>query len=293
MTVMPVSKLDDMPEDFTLDQLKAGLTPQEFEAIQADAEIALPDPTAEPAPATPEANAQPAPAPAPAAPPPPAPVIPDTTEAVAKIAKADADLTAIAERYDAGELTRAEMLEQQKAIIAEQARAQVLIDQAAQVQQQVAQTAQQQWFNSLEAMKKVPGNEVLWAQEHVGGWDAALKAVSGNPAYQNLPFERQQELARDFYAADYKARTGQELPLPAKQTAQTAKAEPGIPDKPRTDPRDPPVQTLSGMNGDGFAAVTDGTFAAIDAMTLRDPLRAEQMLAALTPEQRERFFESA
>lgn len=286
MTTMPASKLDDFPEDFTLEDLKKGLTPQELEAIQADTEIALPDPDAAP---PQQAKAEPEPAPVATPEPAPAPkiVVPDTAEATAKVAKADEDLASIAERYDAGELTRAEMLEAQKAIIAEQAKAQLVIEQAAQAEQQIAKTVEEQWFAAGAAFKAA-GNEVLWSADHLKGWDQALRTVSGTAAYQDLPMERMYELARDFYAADYKARTGQTLPISGGTKPAAAQ-----PSTPRTDPRDPPVQTLAGINGDATDMVTDGTFASIDKMMDVDPIRAEQMIAALPKAQQEKYFASA
>lgn len=290
MNALANTKLDDFPEDFTLEDLKRGLTPQEVEAIQADPEVALADP-ANPAPAAAEAApapaAQPAPAPQPEA---PKIVVPDTTAALAVIAKADADLAAATERYDAGEITRAELLEATKAIVAEQAKAQVVVEQAQQAVQQIQQTVEQQWFAAGDAFKAVPGNEVLWSPEHIKGWDQALRTVSGTPDYQNLPMNRQYELAKDFYAADYKARTGQALPISGSSAPPAPAGTPGVPDKARTDPRDPPVQTLGGINGDATSMVTDGTFAAIDRMMDENPIKAEAMIAALTPSQQEQFF---
>lgn len=288
MNALANTKLDDFPEDFTLEDLKRGLTPQEVEAIQADPEVALADPSATPAPAAAEATPAPAAQPAQVQPEPPKIVVPDTTEAAAKIEKADADLAAVAERYDAGELTKAEMIEAQKAIIAEQAKAQMVIEQAQQATQQIQQTVEQQWYATGNAFKAA-GNEILWSPEHIRGWDQALRTVSGTPDYQNLPMDRQYELARDFYAADYKARTGQALPVTAKTPAPAANPD-APPTAPRTDPRDPPVQTLGGINGDATSMVTDGTFAAIDRMMDEDPIKAEAMIAALTPNQREAFF---
>ena len=110
---------DNVPEDFTLESLKASsLTEAEVNALMGG-DDPLTDSAPEPEPATPPAEAVP---PVVQAPPPPVveapkPVqIPDTAQAEAIIAKVDADLEALTAKYDEGELTRVEFLEQQRAL---------------------------------------------------------------------------------------------------------------------------------------------------------------------------------
>lgn len=278
---------DNVPEDFTLESLKASsLTEAEVNALMGGD-----DPLTDSAP-EPEAEAPPAAAVPPVvqAPPPvveaPKPVqIPDTTQAEATIAKVDADLEALTAKYDEGELTRAEFLEQQRVLAQKGAAAQVQIETA----QQIANTHAEQrkaTFATLLDQYKAQGNDLLWSPEHINGWDAALRAVTGNQAYVNLPLDRQIQLAHDMYAANHKAVTGQAIP-----GSKTAQAEPDAqaPGR-RTDPRPEPVQTLAGFNGDSNAAMDDGTFAAIDRRMMTDPLGAEKMLMRLPQDQQDAFL---
>lgn len=278
------SPADNVPEDFTLDSLKASsFTEAELEALTGGD-----DPLTDAAPVA-EAEAE-VEAPAAVTPPvvqaPPPVQIPDTTQAEATIAKVDADLEALTAKYDEGELTRAEFLEQQRVLAQQGAAAQVQIETAQRI---ITDAANQRraTFATLLDQYKAQGNELLWSPEHVNGWDQALQAVTGNRAYMNLPLDRQIQLAHDMYAANVKAITGQAIP--GSKAAAAAAAQDPAPGR-RTDPRPDPVQTLGGFNGDTNASMDDGTFAAIDRKMMVDPIAAEKMLQRLPADQQEEYL---
>ena len=290
---------DNIPEEFTLESLNASLTEDEMAALMggddpimantaaadADAAAAL---AAEQAAATATAQADAAAkAAVDAAAAQPKVNIPDTTAAEQTIAKIDDDLAALATKYDAGDLTQAEWLAQQKVLIQQQAQAQVQIEQAQQVISNQIDQRRQSFYSTLETYKAE--NALLWAPEHLQGWDAALKAVTGNQAYRDLPASRQIELAHGMYAANVKAITGNAIAGPKTAAPKPAEEEGG----PRKDARPDPVQTLGGFNTDANASIEDGTFAAIDKMAAKDPLAAEQMLARLPADVQKDYLERA
>lgn len=291
---------DNIPEEFTLDSLNASLTEDEMAALMggddpimgntaaadAEAAAALAAEQAAAAAATAQADAA-AKAAADAAQAQPKVQIPDTTAAEQTIAKIDDDLAALATKYDAGDLTQAEWLAQQKVLIQQQAQAQVQIEQAQQVITNHVEQRRQAFYSTLETYKVE--NALLWSPEHLQGWDAALKAVTGNQAYRDLSAARQIELAHDMYAANVKAITGNSIAGPKTATPKPAEEEGG----PRKDARPDPVQTLGGFNTDANASIEDGTFAAIDKMTEKDPLAAEQMLARLPADVQKEYLERA
>jgi|GEM_PF-2249392 len=285
---------DHIPEEFTLETLSASLTEAEISALNEGDDPILPvapsaaeleaAALAEQQAATEAANAAAA-AQAQAQQKTDAVEIPDTTDAERVIAEADAKLEELQGKFDDGDLTHSEWVAQQRAIIQAQARAQIVIDRAQEVISQTVTQKRQTFYSTLDAFK-ANGNEFLWSQEHLNGWDLALKAVTGNQAYAGLDAARQIDLARDLYAANYKAINGKGLP-----GAKAKAADDGDGPGPRTDPRPEPVQTLAGFNTDSNASIEDGTFAAIDKMMGKDPIEAEKMLNRLTSDQRTAFLE--
>jgi hypothetical protein len=293
------SPRDHIPEDFSLDEMKAHLSEAELAALSEgddpvftvaeDGNMAvvdqIPDDTAA-AEAAAVQNAAAAQAQAPAAAPAPEvklQPVPDTSAATAAIQALDDQLNTLAERYDMGEIDRAEMLAEQKRIAAEQARAQFAIEQANQVIVQNAQATQKTWFDTLENWRAQNGADALWNEQNVAMWDATLKQVNGNSGYLQLSHERRIELAYDLFNANLKAQTGQTLQLTPKPAAKSTQGAP------RTDERDAP-QTLAGYNADTTATISDGTFAAIDRMMATDPIAAERMLARLPADQQEAYL---
>lgn len=291
---------DHIPETFTVESLRAGgMTEQEIQTMSEgdDPMVVLEDAAAaDDAPATipgvigtvqPQA-AQPA-APVQAAPvqveePKPS-QLPDTSAAEAEIKRIQDAMDAAAEAYDDGALTRVEFLAQQKEMATKLAQAQLPLIQANQVQQEDQVKVAEHWQSRLAAYKDTAPD--LWSDTHIKGWDAKLRAVTGDPGNGEMTRDQQIALAHRLYAAEYEARTGQALPVgaaPAAKKAETPKLEV------RTDARPDPVSTLGGYTSDTSADVQDATFAAIDRIILKDPLQAEQMLAKLSVEDRERYL---
>jgi hypothetical protein len=279
---------DHIPEDFTLESLSSSLTEGEIAALN-DGEDPILTPEVDPAEAEAAALAdqQQADAAARAAQQQQAPApqqMPDTTAAEAIIAKTTADIDALEDRFDAGELSLPEKKEAMRALIAQQAQAQAQLERASEIAQQNVQSARAQFYSALDQFKaKAP---FLWSDEHLGGWDAALKTVTGSPAYVQLSMEQKINLAHDMYAANYKAMSGgKAIPAIAGGKAQDGSA----PKEKRTDERDP-VQTLGDFNTDSNASIEDGTFAVIDRKMGEDPIAAEKMFNRLTPDQQQAYL---
>lgn len=295
--------LDNIPPDFTLEKLQALLSQQEIEAMRADDPDMFAD---EPAAAAAPAPAAPAPAavqlpPPPEAPPvqqaapvqPPQIDIPDTTDAQAVVAAFDSKMEAVQSKYDDGEITAAEFRAHLSALAKEQAAAQARIDMAAQLEAQVqaqktaaADAERQQFSDLIKAHAARPDKAVFYSDEHRAGWDIALRAVTGDPSLAHLTLAQCIERAEQSYRMNYTATTGKVLPGSPVPPQETAKTQLQV----RTDERDPPPQTLAGLNGETMGDANASMFAAIDAMT--DPIEAEKAVAALSPGAREMYFKS-
>lgn len=290
---------DHIPETFTVESLKeGGLTEQEIAALSEGDDPIVTIPTEE---ATQDAEAQAdgigsAPSQAAAGQtmieeqPAPEPVqIPDVTEAQTAIADFDSKLEALAERYDDGEMTRAEFLAEQKLLAAEQAKAQAQIDRATEAMQAANQAVVRHWEQTLEAYKPLASG--LWSEQHIDAWDRHLRAVT-NPQgpYASLSRAQQVQLAHRNYATEYETLNGK--PLDGDAALPTArKAAKKL--MPRTDDRPEPPPTLAGLNSDSTEEIEDSTFAVLDREIMKDPLRAEAMFARMSDDQRERYLNEA
>jgi hypothetical protein len=286
---------DHIPTDFTLESLQAVLSEEEIEMLNTGDDPLFPsqaDTEALAAAQAAELAAQEAAAVAAAA-----PVVeqaqtfeyPDTSDAEQVLKTSEEQLAAIEAKFDDGDLTESEFREQQRQIIQSQARAQVVIENA-QAEINRVTTARRDAFRAeLESFKS--DNEVLWSDDHLKGWDQALRSVTGNAAYAARPFSAQIALARDLYAANHRALTGEEIAGLAK--AKTAKANETERKGPRTDERDEAITTLAGMNGDDTNLMDDGEFAAVDRMMDADPIKAEAMVNKFSAEKLQRYLESA
>lgn len=290
-------KPDQLPEEFDLSELDKHLTEAEIEALKAGEEPLIPpDNAAELAEAEAarvaaeeaasvkaaqdaaqadalKAQQQAAQQPI---------QIPDTSAAEAEVNRIGGEIEALLEKYDNADITREQFQQQQTALVKQQAAAQAQIEAAAQIATSAAQQRIVQWNASLEAFKAANAAqaEALWSADHIQGWDAALRAVTGSQAYASMPFDRQIGLAYDLYAAEVKAVTGKALPGMTQAPAPQQQPE-AAPVGKRTDPRPDPVQTLGGLNGADDSLVTDGSFSAIDKMMAIDPIQAEKLLAQL------------
>lgn len=292
-TTAKTAPLDHLPDDFDLEELKKTLTDQEIAVLSTGDDPIFADPVPEPQP-VPEAQ----PAPASAQPAPVMPVLPEVPDTTAAKATVDAFETKEAEiitRYENGELDTAELRAAMRALTTEQAAAQAAIQQAAvlekvraDTQAALQKTIDQQWTDALDAYKAK--NPVLWEDQHVGGWDSALRSVTHDHLGIDMNMEQCIAKAHEVYRMNYTATTGKVLggvAVPAKEDHSD-----GIPKEPRTDPRDPPP-TLGDMNGQLTHDAVSSKFAAIDRMREQDPLMAEKMYAALTPIEEEAYLRGA
>jgi len=321
----PVSQFPDLPDTFDLAELKGVFSDEEIKALSEgdDPVVVLPDPNAkaEPDPASLEAEddevlrtaleAQ-----KPAAPAAPAPVvpdpavqpaataeeepdeppieIPDTAAAEATVQALDAQMDALQQQYDDGDLTAAEMKAQVNALIKEQAKAQAQIDRAAEIIQEAQNKANDLWINSLNKFKDA-GNADLWSDDHRPGFDASLKRVTNfkiSPENAGKSFATLIKIAAAQYAATYEATTGQKLVL-GKTAAPPTPADPGKPSVPAVPKRPDAPQLLGDLNGDGGMSINDGTFAAIDKVAASDPFQAERMMSTLSPDAMDAYLRGA
>lgn len=275
---LTVAPLDGLPDDFTLDALTGTLTEAEIEALKGGDDPVLVEPVA------------PAPEPvAPASEPEPVPEVqvPDTREAEAVVQQMEAEIAKLAEAYDDGDLTRDEWLTQQRTLIAQQAAAQAQIAQAQQVIQQQSNAIAERWFAELDAYHAT--NPELNTPDVLPMWDAALKSVNSNAAYQALPNATRMNLAHQMLNAHLIATTGKGLS--SSPAAPAAMPQPQPQElQARTDPRPEAPITLAGMSAVAENSPDDGTFAAIDRMYSTDPLKAEAMLSRLSAEQQDAFL---
>lgn len=274
---LTVAPLDGLPDDFTLDALTGTLTEAEIEALKGGDDPVLVEPVApEPEPVA----AEPEPAP-------PAVQMPDTREAEAVVQRMESEIAKLAEAYDDGDLTRDEWLAQQRTLIAQQAAAQAQIAQAQQVVQQQSNAIAERWFAELDAYHAT--NPELASPDVLPMWDAALKSVNSNAAYQALPNATRMNLAHQMLNAHLIATTGKGLSSAPAAPAAMPKPQPQKLEA-RTDPRPDAPITLATMSAVAENSPDDGTFAAIDRMYSTDPLKAEAMLARLSAEQQDAFL---
>lgn len=275
---------EDMPVDFTLESLAKHFTQAEIDAMQLGDNPVFPpagpspeEVAAQEAAAKTLADAEVAKT--------NAVQVPDTTDAEALIAQIDTNLDALKSKFDDGDLTYAEWMAQQTALIKQQAQAQVQIERAAEVISKNAAQRRDDWFAVGDAYKAA-GNEFLWSPEHIDNWHAALIAVNGNAEYRDVPFQRQYELAHDLYAANVKAITGK--PIKAATTDAPAK------EQAENEPigkRPEPFQNLGGFNGDVGATLDDGSYAAADRLCAKDPIAGEQLISSWPASKQQEYLE--
>lgn len=219
---------------------------------------------------------------APAAP--PAPIAPDQAmlDAAFKAAaeSAAAKRQALFDAYEDGEHTREEFTAKLAEIDAG-----IAAEATAQVQRQIEEAQTQAFATSFKDaaiayLKEVPD---LITEEHAEGYDAHVRAVTGDPRYASLSPRQMLELAHRRYLLDQPAVKAAIPGLPGAKKAE-AQAE-----KPRKKPA-PPV-TLANIPAAAVNEAGGGRWGQLQAaMDKADPLTKERLLAALTPEQYDAFM---
>lgn len=292
----------DLPETFTIADLEKTFDPSEIEALREDdpemfaatdnpaedAAVADDDPAAAARAATaktaPAADDDPAPALA---------DIPDTTAASARLDQIRTERVALREKYDNGEMTSEEMDQAFDKLVDDQASALAEIKRAEDIAASNQTSRESAWNAALEGFK-AQGNEALFGDDHVAGFDKALRTVTNfkdNPENASLPFSVLISMAAQQHAIAYQTRTGKALEV--KTAKGKTAAGTGVEQRrgPRTDPRPDPIDTLSGFNAPGDEMVQESRFGAIDKIAERDPEEAERMLASMTPAERDRYLD--
>lgn len=123
----------------------------------------------------------------------------------------------------------------------------------------------------------------LITEEHAEGYDAHVRAVTGDPRYASLSPRQMLELAHRRYLLDQPAVKTAIPGLPGAKKAE-APAE-----KPKKKPA-PPV-TLANIPAAAVNEAGGGRWGQLQAaMDKADPLTKERLLAALTPEQYDAFM---
>lgn len=285
----PTLTADDIPEVFTLDGLKQYFSDEEIAAMNEGDDPIIPE--GEGRSAAPPANpddpdlddldevAQAPSAPAPAAeaeqdPPPPV----NLKFFEDKVAALDAQIEDLQAQYDDGDLTSAEWRKALNETIEAKAQAQIALNQAASAPATPIEDYQAVWFGKVEAYRAQ--HPYLHEPEHFGAWDAALKMVNTNGAYQQMTMSQKIEQAHRIYAAHYEGLEGKALPTnPGLSTAQKkAAAVPG----PRTDPRPDAPLTLATLTNASDGELEDGRFAQIDRISDQDPIKGEKLFSAMS-----------
>ena len=309
----PTLTADDIPMEFTLEGLREHFSDDEIRAMNEGDDPILPgvDLTAPPTDADGapegEGGADPnaegdtpvvvdTPAVVPPVvleePDPPAPVTVDVSAQKATVDAMDTKIAALQEQYDDGDLTSEEWRAQLSALVREQAAAQAALDAAEAQMADAAPKAEayrEAWFSKVDAY--AAQHPYLMTPEHYDNWDAALKMVNANGAYQNLPMAQRIQTAHRIYSAHYESIEGKPLPTsPGLTTAQKAEAaKPTIPG-PRTDPRPEAPTTLADLTNANDGGLEDGRFAQIDRIADSDPIAAERMVAALSDADRAAYL---
>jgi len=285
----PALTHDDIPMEFTLEGLRAHFSDEEIAAMNEGDDPILPgvdltkstqpdgDSPTDAVAATPET-----PVSLPVAddiqsdPPPPI----NIASYEKTVSDLDAKLNELQNSYEDGDLTSAEWKSQLTAVVKEQAIAQVALQQALATPSTPVDEYRQTWVQKVSAYQGQ--HAYLNEPEHWDNWDAALKMVNTNGAYAKLTMSQRIEQAHRIYAAHYEGLEGK--PLPSKPGLTTAEKQ-SVEAKatgPRADPRPDAPTTLADLTNASDGGLEDGRFAQIDRVADQDPMKGEQMFAAMS-----------
>jgi hypothetical protein len=301
---VPAHVLAGLPEDFTLEQLRETHSDEEIRALASGDDPIITLPGNEPPPATTAADAPPAavvppvedqPPPAQAAPvtPPPSvpmPQKPDTTAMKADVDALEQQITALTTKFDDGDLTLAEFAAQQRELVQQQEAIKAEAQRQTAIYQGQMNEVQTAWWGHIDAYKAQHPD--LWSPELVQGWDVALKSITNNPAYLNVPMPEKIAMAHAQFAVAHKATTGKDLPTQPGNTPAAKAATEQKQDGPRQDPRPAAPVTLAGLTSAEANGTANTVFGHIDALIDQGRVsEAEAAVAALSEVDRQRFLE--
>jgi hypothetical protein len=221
----------------------------------------------------------------------PAGAFPDTEGLTAARTAAEKALDAAFEKYEDGEMTREEYLAEQRRLSGEIGKADTALENA-----KTAETEfRKGWVQSVQTF--ATSHPEIMDEAHLTGFDAEVRAINANPAFDKLSHARKLDIALDRYRITAES-LGNPLPAPAKKADPTPApkkdpaAEAGLKDPRSAKPAKPdPVPTLARMPAAATTRAADGKWgslqAAIDAET--DPVKVEKLMAALSEDEREAF----
>lgn len=208
-----------------------------------------------------------------------------------QLEKARQDKEDLWTKYQDGEIGDDEYREQVGQI--EETERQAVAERA--VAEENARRALEGWKKSVTGYaKEVPQ---LFEEAHLDRWDYHVRAVTRDPAYDDLTDRQKLMLAHANYANEARVRgldvppvPGQEAPTPeaAAQSRPEADERPdGVPETPTpTAPKREAPKTLRTMPASDIPAPAESRFAHLDAL-MGDPDRFEAALAQLSDEDRE------
>ena len=134
----------------------------------------------------------------------------------------------------------------------------------------------------------------LATQAHAEAYDRHVRAVTGDPRYQNLSHRQMLEAAHRLYAAEAEV-LGADVPAPKSKAKpspepapQQAKAEPAP--APRKRPGDKAPMTLANVPNAAPVSVSDGKYSSLaQRLEKADPYEYERIMGSLSPEEAEAF----
>jgi hypothetical protein len=134
----------------------------------------------------------------------------------------------------------------------------------------------------------------LATQAHAQAYDRHVRAITGDPRYQNLTHRQMLEAAHRLYAAEAEV-LGVDVPAPkgkAKPAAEQAQAQPKQEPAPapRKRPGDKAPVTLANVPNAAPVSVSDGKYSALaQRLESAGPEEYERILGSMSPEEAEAF----
>jgi hypothetical protein len=213
---------------------------------------------------------------------------PDVSALDAEIEALDAAKVAAFDDWEDGNISRDEYLEKLKEL-----------DEAAKetvAKRAVAAAQEQAMYDAFISAAKGYFSEHpdLATQAHAQAYDRHVRAITGDPRYQNLTHRQMLEAAHRLYAAEAEV-LGVDVPAPkgkAKPAAEQAQAQPKQEPAPapRKRPGDKAPVTLANVPNAAPVSVSDGKYSALaQRLESAGPEEYERILGSMSPEEAEAF----
>jgi len=295
----------DFDESALTDEEANAINATEAPAAAAPADAVAVPPDGEPAavPADPAAVAAPEVAPAPAATPAaepaaaPAPavdpvapqqqflVIPPPADAAEKLAQIATDKAALAEKFDAGEITGSEFQTQLDTLNGDKQKIDMAVNNAELSAQLERNRAQQAWDAQCDTFFKEPAASIYT--------DAATFAVFNENVKAMAPMPRNRGLSERQLLEKVDALTRAELGLPARAATAAAAPAPAAAPKPAAPPAPKAfAPTLGALPTADVTDTSGGQYAHLDRLAGTDPIAYEAEVAKLSDSARDAYFKA-